>query len=94
MRQGALARETGLRGLTLWTLSPRTAASASSRGDRVAGTASHVLDTNGGDWSNARDVVGVGKPMKAISAVRLCERDDYTLVGHKGVEVASQGMFH
>ena len=45
-----------------------------------------MLDAHKRDVAEARKVVGVGEPVKDISAVRRLERDAHARFGHDGVK--------
>ena len=55
---------------------------------------SRVLDAHERDLAKARKVVGVGEPIKDISAVRRLERDAHARFGHDGVKVAYSRTLH
>jgi len=43
-----------------------------------------VLDPCERDWAKARNVVGVGEPIKAVDAIRRLECDAHVRFGHDG----------
>jgi len=55
---------------------------------------SGVLDASEREGPKARNVVGVGKSVKSVDAVRGLECDFHARFGHDGVKVAFKRMLH